>query len=109
MRSQIALAQLLAVLRHLLGAFGFACGALGEFAQEFVHRLAQFLISLSISSSLAPFSQRLLQGLLRLAQPLLGGREVAILDLQRHLPEIVGDLAQLVVARRPSSAGCGRS
>jgi hypothetical protein len=97
---EIALAHLLPGLRHVLRHVRIALRALGEFAQEFVHRLAQLLhepVDLLVAGTVL---ERLLQRLLRLAQPSLGSGQVAFLDGQRHLPEIIGDLAQLVVAFR---------
>ncbi len=105
---QIALAKLLAVLGHLLGHVRVLHRALGEFAQELVHGLAQFrhqLVDLLVGGVVL---QRLLQRLLRLAQPLLRSGQVAVLDRQRHLPHVVGNRAQLLVAsghRKLGAAG----
>lgn len=81
----------LAVLVFLLGS---------ELLQKFIHRDAQ------IFAKLANFILRCvaLQGV---AQLLFGGAEIAfglgeiaILDAQRHLPEIIGDFDEIAVAMR---------
>ena len=92
----VALAQLLARL-HLLGQVGVLLRALGEFAQELVHRLTQFLHELVDFLVAGAALERLLERLLRLAKPLFGRRKVAVLDAERDLPEIVDDVAQLFV------------
>jgi hypothetical protein len=90
---EIALAQFLSGLHLGHRQVRVARGALSEFAQEFVHRLAQFLHQFVDFLVAGAVLQRLLQGFLRLAQALLGLREVAVLDLQRHLPQIVRHVA----------------
>ena len=98
---QVALAQFLAGL-HLIGEVRVLLRALGEFAQEFVHRLAQLLHELVDFLVAGAALERVLQRLLRLAKPLLGGREVALLDAERDFPEIGDDVAQRVRRSRPS-------
>ena len=88
--------------------FGFCMRAFGELAQELVHGLPQLghqLVDFLVGRVVL---QRLLQRFLRLAQPLLGGGQVAVLDGQRHVPQIVGDVAQLLVApghHQPRASG----
>ena len=75
-----------------------ALHALGELAQELVHRLPELVgqaLDLLVGGA----------ALERLAQPLLGGAqlalgvgEVAVLDLERHRPEPFGDLEEVGVA-----------
>src|SRR5690606_676580 len=94
---EIARAQLLHVLRHLHRRIRVLHLALGELAQELLHGLAQLLhqpLDLFVAGAVL---ERVAQRLLRLAQPLLRRREVAFLDAESDLPQIVDDLAQLVV------------
>ena len=92
----IALAQFLAVL-HLVGKVRVLLRPLGELAQEFVHRRAQLLHELVDFLVAGAAFERILQRLLRLAKTLLGGRQVAVLDAERDLPEIGDDVAQRLV------------
>jgi hypothetical protein len=97
---------LVLVLLLLVGVLLVALRLLGELAQEVVHRLAQLLGELA---------DLLLGGaaLHGLAQALLGGAhlaldrgEVALLDLERHLPQHLRHLDEpLVVARAAQAFG----
>ena len=82
-----------------------ALHALGELAQELVHRLAQLVgqaLDLLVRGAAV---HRLAQAVLRGAQLPLGIGEVAVLDLQRHRPQPVGDLGQILVGLAPGAAG----
>ena len=83
---EVALAQLLAVAASARRGSGSSARARRTRAGTRSSPGAAPSSSLSISSSLAPRSQRLLQRLLRLAQPLLGGRQVAVLDPTARSP-----------------------
>ena len=81
-----------------------ALHALGELAQELVHRLAQLVgeaLDLLVGGAAL---QRLAQALLGGAQLALGLGQVAVLDLQRHRPEPVGDLEEVGVVLRAGAA-----
>ena len=90
----------------VLACWLLALHALGELAQELVHAPgAARRVRRLISSFGAPRSMRLAQALLRGAQLALGVGQVAVLDLQRHRPEPVGDLEEICVGLRPRAAG----
>ena len=94
---EIALAQFLRAVRHLHGVL-LVRMALGEFAQEILHRLAQFLHRLVDVLVTRAVLQQVLQVLLGLTQALLRRRQVAFLDAERDVPEVAHHVAQLVVA-----------
>ena len=78
--------------------------ALGEFAQELVHRLAQLvgeaLDLLVRGAAVHGFAQAVLRG----AQFPLRIGQIAVLDLQRHRPQPVGDLHEILVGLGPPQA-----
>ena len=79
--------QLLRIAAHLLG----------QRLQELVHRRAQLLHQLLDLFVAGAAFERLAQRVLRLAQRLLGLADIAVLDLQRHVPHARHHLAQRVV------------
>ena len=75
---------------------GFCCARSANSRRNSFIASRSSSISWSISSSLSAVLQRLLQRLLRLAQALLGGRQVAVLDATAPSP---------TDSRRPRAAG----
>ena len=82
---------LIALLAHL---------PLGQFLEEFVERGAQVFSELLDFLVAGAALQCLAQLLLRGAQIALGVGEIAVLDAQRHLPEIIGDGEKLGIGAR---------
>jgi hypothetical protein len=86
-----------ALVRIVLRVLLVALHALGELAQELVHRGAQFLGQalrlLLVGAALQRFAQPLLRG----AQLALGLGQIAVLDLNRHGPEPFGNLGEIGV------------
>ena len=83
--------------------------ALGIFLQEIVEGLAQLLRQLLDLLGAGALLQRLAQLLLRRLELALGIGQVAFLDPEGDLPQIVDDAAQLVVAARLAQARPGGS
>ena len=86
-RALVLVLRLLLVLLH----------ALGEFAQELVHGLAQLVREAPDLVIRRAAVHGLLQALLGGAQFALRVGEAAVLDLQRHGPEPVGHIEQVLV------------
>ena len=97
----------LLVARHLRQVLQPALLHLGHVAlQEFLHGLTELVgkaLDLLVGGAVL---QRLLQRLARGLQALLGVRHVAVLDGARHRPEIVEQVAEIVVGPRIDRRAC---
>ena len=102
---QILLAQhVLHVVRQARHLPGVLHGLLGHLLQEIVHRLAQLLHQALDLRIRGVVLQRFGERALRIAQALLGERQVAVFEAERDLPEIVGGITQHVVVARQRHA-----
>ncbi len=105
---QILLAQHVVHLRIVHGALRVLHRLLGQRLHELLHGLAQFLHQARDLLVGRIVLQRILQRLLGVAQAALGQRQIAVLDAERDLPEIIGGAAQHVVIIGEGQTGAGR-